>query len=219
MSIPYICHIMKKPVFLLLFLLAAVSCSMPVDTPENASQTLESIIMSRRSIRRYTACPISRDTLDIILNSGLNAPNGQNRQAYEIRVVGNPEFLAEISAAVQTGDSHAVDAAGSATSAESIFHGAPCVLFLANDTSYDMSQVDCGLLGENMILTAWSMGIGSCCMAGPVRQMKDSEACAPLIGKMGFSEGYNLLYCIVMGYPDESPSARPRKTEKIRYVE
>lgn len=203
----------------MLCLLAAASCSMPVNTPENAPQTLEDIIMSRRSIRRYTECPIGRDTLDIILNSGLNAPNGQNRQAYEIRVVDNPEFLAEISAAVQTGDSRAVDGAGHATSVESIFHGAPCVLFLANDTSYDMSQVDCGLLGENIILTAWSMGIGSCCMAGPIRQMKESEACAPLIRKMGFSEGYNLLYCIVMGYPDEFPSARPRKTEKIRFVE
>lgn len=206
---------MKKTVFLLLVLLAAVSCSTPVNTSKYASQAVEKVIMSRRSIRKYTDQPISREVLDQVLNYGINAPNGQNRQAYEIRVVDNPVLLAEISSAVQTGDSREVDG----KAAKSIFFGAPCVVFLANDTSYDMSQVDCGLLGENIILSAWSMGIGSCCMASPVRQMKESEACAPLIEKMGFSEGYNLLYCIVMGYPDESPAAKPRKTEKIRYVE
>ena len=40
-----------------------------------------------------------------------------------------------------------------------MFNNAPTVVFIANDPAYDMSQIDCGLLGENMILSAWSMGI------------------------------------------------------------
>lgn len=47
-----------------------------------------------------------------------------------------------------------------------MFNNAPTVVFIANDPAYDMSQMDCGLLGENMILSAWSMGIGSCCLGG-----------------------------------------------------
>lgn len=199
---------MKKAVFLLFLALFSGACSMPENTSEEASEVIGNVIMSRRSIRRYQASPIGRDTLDIILNSGINAPNGQNRQAYEIRVVENREFLDAVSTALNSGNP-----------GRDAFAGAPCVVFLANDTSYDMSQVDCGLLGENLILSAWSMGIGSCCMAGPIRQMKESEACAPYLEKLGFSEGYNLLYCITLGYPDEAPDAKPRKKDVIRFVE
>ena len=193
---------MKKSIILFLFLLAAVSCAPSMN---NASQAVENVIMSRRSIRQYTDQTISREVLDKILDHGINAPNGQNRQAYEIRVVDDPALLDDISEAV-------------AGTRKSIFAGAPCVVFLANYTGYDMSQVDCGLLGENIILSAWSMGIGSCCMAGPIRQMKESEACRPYVEKLGFSEGYNLLYSIVLGYPAESPAAKPRKTDMIRFV-
>ena len=80
-----------------------------------------------------------------------------------------------------------------------MFRNASTVVFIANDKSYDLSQIDCGLLGENMILSAWSMGIGSCCLGGPTR--------------------YQLLYCIAFGYPDETPSAKPRNAEKIRFID
>lgn len=172
-------------------------------------------MMSRRSIRQYTDKRISRDTLNRILECGINAPNGQNRQAYEIRVVDNPELLAEITAAVVNDNKDNAPKNG----AKNIFANATCVVFIANDTTYDVSQVDCGLLGENIILAAWARGIGSCCMAHPVRQMKDSKSCAPYIEKLGFSKDYNLLYCIAMGYPDETPGAKPRKTDKIRFID
>lgn len=49
--------------------------------------------------------------------------------------------------------------------------------------------------------------------------MKESESCAPYIQKLGFSAGYNLLYSIALGYPNESPDAKPRKEDMIKYVE
>lgn len=104
--------------------------------------------------------------------------------------------------------------------ASTIFAGAPCVIFIARDTTYDISAIDCGLLGENIILKAWTMGIGSCCMAGPTRMMMQSKACQPYMERLGFSTDYELLYCIVLGYAAESPDAKPRKyDEKIRFIE
>ena len=50
-------------------------------------------MMSRRSIRKYKPQPVGRDTMQVILNCGINAPNGQNKQSWEIRVVDNPEFI------------------------------------------------------------------------------------------------------------------------------
>lgn len=202
---------MKKIVYLLLTtILAACSAQAP---HEDAAQVADKLIMSRRSIRQYTAQPVSRDTLEQILNCGINAPNGRNRQSYEIRVVDNPELLKAMWEAVRD-DNPTMD-----WKMESLFFGAPCVIFLANDTSYDMAQVDCGLLGENIILKAWSMGLGTCCAAHPVRQMKESSVCAPIIEKLGFSQGFNLLYSIAIGYPAENPEARPRRNDMIKFVE
>ena len=208
---------MKKLSILILCMMALASCSQSDVTKESPkdSESVENVIMARRSIRQYTKQTISRDTLDRIIKCGINAPNGQNRQAYEIRIVNNPQLLKEISDAVLKDNKDMSLKPG----ADNIFFGATTVVFIGNDTSYDMSQIDCGLLGENIMLSAWEKGIGSCCMAFPIRLMKESESCAPLVQKLGFSAGYNLLYCIVMGYPNENPDAKPRKEDMIKYVE
>jgi nitroreductase len=208
---------MKKLSFLFLCMMVLASCSQSDVTKEstNDSKSVENVIMARRSIRQYTKQTISRDTLDQIIKCGINAPNGQNRQAYEIRVVNNPQLLKEISDAVLKDNKDMSLKPGT----DNIFFGASTVVFIGNDMSYDMSQIDCGLLGENIMLSAWEKGIGSCCMAFPIRLMKESESCAPLVQKLGFSAGYNLLYCIAMGYPNENPDAKPRKEDMIKYVE
>ncbi len=53
-------------------------------------------IMSRRSIRQYKEGPVARDTMQIILECGINAPNAINRQAWEVRVVDDPAVMAEL---------------------------------------------------------------------------------------------------------------------------
>ena len=210
----------KTLLFSLLGATLLSACTAPsTQTNETATtsdaEAIERVIMARRSIRQYTDRTLSRDTLQQILIAAVNAPNGQNRQAYELRVVDNPQLLLEISDAVAS-DTEVRIRKGTST----IFAGAPCVVFIARDTTYDISAIDCGLLGENLILKAWSMGIGSCCMAGPTRQMMKSKACTPYMERLGFSTDYELLYCITLGFPAESPDAKPRKyDEKIRFVE
>ena len=209
---------MRKVLYSLMAMMFLASCTIQTEKTGrgyNDYDVVEKVIMSRRSVRQYTDRPINRDTLNEILKCGINAPNGQNRQAYEIRVIDNPKLLSEITEAVVKDNPENAPKNG----AENIFVGATCVIFIANDTAYDVSQVDCGLLGENIVLSAWAKGIGSCCMAQPVRLMKGSRSCAPYIEKFGLSKDYNLLYCIAMGYPNEKPEAKPRKTDKIRFVE
>ena len=48
-------------------------------------------------------------------------------------------------------------------------------MFITNDPAYDMSQIDCGLLGENMIFVCLVNG-NICCLGGPVRFMKSAAA-------------------------------------------
>jgi nitroreductase len=49
--------------------------------------------------------------------------------------------------------------------------------------------------------------------------MKTSEAAAPYVQRLQLSEGYELLYAIAVGYPDEAPDAKPRDAAKVKFVE
>lgn len=205
---------------LLTFALATLmftSCNQPKEQnaeTESSNDAVTELMMSRRSIRKYKDSLINKETLDEILKCGVNAPNGKNLQAYEIRVLSSALIDSITSAVVK--DNPQI---GEREGFKNIFVDAPCVLCIAYDTTYDMSQVDCGLLGENIILSAWSKGIGSCCLGSSARWIKDSPSAKPYLDKIGFSEGYELLYCIALGYPDETPEAKPRTMDKIKYME
>ena len=205
---------------LLTFALATLmfaSCNQPKEQnaeTESSNDAVTELMMSSRSIRNYKDSIINKETLDEILKCGVNAPNGKNLQAYEIRVL-SPALIDSIKSAVVKDNPQIGEREGF----KNIFVDAPCVLSIAYDTTYDMSQVDCGLLGENIILSAWSKGIGSCCLGSSARWIKDSPSAKPYLDKIGFSEGYELLYCIALGYPDETPEAKPRTMDKIKYME
>lgn len=181
------------------------SCGESADRPDAAakdqnqdrSEAVVDNIMSRRSIRRYADRQVPRDVLDKIIECGINAPNGRNQQAYEVKVV--------------------ADSASAAYLADSVkgLYRAPVYMFIANDTGYDMSLIDTGLLSGNIGLAAWAYGIGSVNLGMPVRSIKENPE---LLRRLGFSEGYDLCLILALGYPAETPDAKPRKADKVQFV-
>lgn len=184
-------------------------------TDIDSAKVMTELMMSRRSIRAYKDSVISRETLNDILKCGINAPNGKNLQSYEIRVIDSPALIDSMTQAVVKDKPEIAQREGF----KNIFVNAPCVVCIAYDTQYDMAQIDCGLLGENIILAAWAKGIGSCCLGSSARWLLDSPSAKPYLDRLAFSKGYQLLYCIALGYPDETPEAKPRRDNMIRFVE
>lgn len=181
----------------------------------DTASVVNDLMMSRRSIRAYKDSVISRETLNEILKYGINAPNGQNLQSYEIRVIDSPALIDSITQAVVNDNPKIAERDGF----KNIFVNAPCVVCIACDTQYDMAQIDCGLLGENIILAAWAKGIGSCCLGSSARWILDSPSAKPYLDRMAFSKGYKLLYCIALGYPAETPKAKPRRDDMIKFMD
>ena len=200
-----------------LCLVAAASCYNQTNEENTAMKEDNAVIetiMSRRSIRKYKDQPVDREVLNKILECGVNAPNGQNKQSWEIRVVDSPELMAEMKRAVIKGHPDMP-----AEMAEGCFRGAPVMVFIARDTTYPFSAYDCGLLAENIVLSAWSLGVGSICLGSPVFFLSDNEACKPYLERLDFSEGYELCLCVGLGYADETPEAKPRDMKKVRFIE
>ncbi|MDR1897398.1 MAG: nitroreductase [Prevotellaceae bacterium] len=153
-------------------------------------------IMSRRSIRSYKKEQIKDEELNKILECGINAPSAMNRQSWEIRVVQNPEILKNLG---------------------SSFHNAPTLIIIASVADNFFSPVDCGLLGQNILLAAESLDIGTCVIGSILNAFETPEG-AEVLKNLKLSEGYKPLYAIAVGYKNEKPDAKPRDKEKIKII-
>jgi hypothetical protein len=60
----------------ILLLVASACCQNQAQSSGNNSDAVIENIMARRSIRKYKPTPVSRDTMNAILECGINAPNG-----------------------------------------------------------------------------------------------------------------------------------------------
>ncbi len=176
-------------------------------------QVIETI-MARRSIRAYKDQPVEREKVQKILECGINAANAINKQAWEIRVVDNPEWINGVSALFAAANPKMAEDPGF----KNMFRNAPTVIFVANEVDFKYSPVDCGLLGGNIVTAAQAMGLGTCIMGGPIGFFYTPEA-AEYLAKLNIPEGYQLLYCVALGYPDESPEAKPRDASKIQFID
>lgn len=215
---------MKKLFFAAIALVMVTSCCQKAEQPceneccaEGHNPVIETI-MSRRSIRKYTDQAVPRELLNQIAECGINAPNGMNAQQWEVRIVDNQEWLKNITEAQRK----AAEGTPMAKQFEdpalkNVFRNAPAVIFIAHKPGH-CTQVDCGLMAGNMVLTAKSLGLGSIVMMGPLGFFS-TEAGEPFLKSLGLSEGYKLLLCVGVGYADEEPTARPRNKEVIKYVE
>lgn len=185
------------------------------DSKVTVAQTNEVIetIMARRSIRKYKTQPVEAEKLQEILKCGINAPNGMYKQSWQIRVVQNPEFLAEIDKGFM-----AYKEKTGMKGRSRAFYGAPCLIFVAYDLNYDLSQIDCGLLGENIMLAAQSLGLGTCCL-GQVTRYLMSEDAQDMLARLAIPATHKLVYAISLGYPDEAPAAKPRDMQRVKFID
>ena len=178
-------------------------------------QTVIENIMTRRSVRDYKEEPVCREQMSKILECGIYAPSAMNSQGWAVRVVDTPDFIEGVTAIAK----EMMPQMTELPNFRNFFRNAPTVAFIAvPDESYS-GEFDAGLLAENMMLSAWSMGIGSCCL-GSVIPVMNSDAAKPYLERLNLPEGYHLQVAIAFGYPaGESPEAPERDYSKAYYVE
>lgn len=215
---------MKKISFILAALLTVliISCDTKQEekTEVNKKDIVVETIMNRRSIRSYKPEQIKDDELKQIIECGIYAPSGLNKQSWEVRVIQNPDFIAEINngfVKYAAGQQMEGSASRSQQPGFSVFHGAPTVILVASNESL-YSPIDCGLLGENILLSAEAMDIGTCVVGGVTEYLNTPEAKKNIVPKFNLSAGYKPLYCIVMGYKNETPKVTTRDKSKVEYI-
>ena len=173
-----------------------------------------STIMARRSVRKYLDKPVEHEKLDVIVRAGINAPSGSNRQPWIVRVVEDQQLIDRVTQVFKQENAEQVQRD---KNFKNMFRNAPnliCVCTPANGGG----ELDAGLLGENMMLAAQAMGLGTCCLGGPVRFLLSNEKARFFLDSLDIPSDYKLLYIIGVGYPDEQPDAKPRDASKVNFI-
>ena len=184
------------------------------DCCKKSNEVIETI-MSRRSIRKYLDKPVEHDKLAIVAKCGINAPNALNQQPWAVRVVEDQNFIRETTEIFKKEKPEQVkhDA-----NFKNMYRNAPNIIVVATPKGDNWGLLNAGLLGENKMLAAQSLGLGTCCLGSAARFLQDSEACKPYMAKLNLPKDYEICYVIAIGYPDEAPEARQRDESKIEYI-
>ncbi len=171
-------------------------------------------IMARRSIRKYLDKPVEHEKLEMVVNAGINAPSGMNRQPWIIRVVEDQQLIADVTEVYKRNNPEQVKRD---KDFKNMFRNAPNLICVCTPAEGG-GELDAGLLGENMMLAAQSMGLGTCCLGGPVRFLNSNADAKFFLDRLNIPEGYKLNYILAIGYPDEQPEAKPRDASKVHYI-
>lgn len=187
--------------------------------PEHKNEVVEAI-KNRRSIRSYKPEQIDQTQLDTIIDCGISAPSALNKQSWEIRVIQDADLLKRINDSFVE-KAKGKELKGSAARAQepgfSVFHGAPTLIIVAKDKSNPYSAVDCGLLAQNILLSAESMNIGTCTIGNMASILNDPDA-KEFLKEINMPDTHEVAFGIAIGYKNESPEAKPRDASKVQYI-
>ena len=185
-----------------------------------------SAIYDRRSTRKFSDKPISKEDLTEIIESGIKAPSSKNRQPWKFIVVQGKEkeemlkvfrkgiLREEKETALLPQSRQHIPAAKYTVD---IMEEAPVAVFVVNTLGkgilsemtpeehiYEICNVQSiSAAIQNMLLAAEEMGIGSLWIC-------DIYFAYAEISEWLNSEG-QLIAAVAFGYPNEFPKARPRK--------
>lgn len=167
------------------------------------------VIEARRSIRKFSAHPVFDQDIKVILEAARLSPSAKNRQPWLFMVLKDEdknEIVHIMKSIIGTKDlPDFVNA--SLFSAQSMEEAGAIILILKEKEPlwHDGDMLSIGACIENMCLCATDLGLGAL-------WIRDTEFTKEIICQhIGYPE-LELVSVLAIGYPNESPKARPRKT-------
>ena len=161
--------------------------------------TLAEQIMARRSYRgKYRPDRVPREDLKTILEAGLAAPSGCNKQTASLIAVDDPEILKQINAVIDP----------------PVCETAPamiCVLSQRINAFRDrcFATQDYSAAIENMLLAISALGYGSCWFEGHITD--EDRICDRIAEILDVPEGYELVCILPVGKMESAPSEPKKK--------
>lgn len=182
-------------------------------------------ILNRRSIRKYKPDPISAANRDLIVKAGLYAASSKSVQPWHITIAQTPEVIADITretkaAIIRANVTRYLGMAKSDAYAVN-FGNAPLFMIVGVDPTATACPIEDGsLVIGNMMLAAYSLGIGSCWVNQLGCVCNEPEFRNFLTARLSFPANMNIVGSCAFGYSAvDHPKTPPRKEGAVNIVE
>ena len=147
-------------------------------------------IRTRRSVRSFNEKPVSRETIEQIIDGARLAPSANNIQPWEFVVVTDQTVREKIANATDYG--------------KFIADAPVCVAVFCKDTKYYLED-GCAAT-ENILMGACALGLASCWVAG------DKKGYAKRISTiLGVPDSHKLVSLLALGYSNIKASGKGKR--------
>jgi nitroreductase len=183
---------------------------------------IDKAISGRRSTREYTTEAVDEKVIRRLISAAAKAPSAVNQQPWTFTVIRDQGLLDRISreakaymlktmpAGTQSGHFH------SSLNDENlqIFYHAPVLVLISGNAPGQWIIEDCALAAENLMLSAYADGLGTCWIGFAQSFLNTPE------GKhaLGLPAEWTPVAPIIIGHPKSAPVPVVHKEPEIRWI-
>jgi nitroreductase len=156
-------------------------------------------ILTRRSIRRYNAQPVTEETIHLLLEAAMQSPTARNTQSWSFVVITNRTTL---------------DSLVEIHPYAKMLKEAPLTILVCADLSLEEDKshqcINCAAATQNILLAAHASGLGSVWLGVYPRE----ERINPIKKLLNLAENILPMSLIAIGFPAEEKTSPTRYDEK-----
>jgi nitroreductase len=182
-------------------------------------------IKTRRSVRSYESRKVPRDIISTLIQAGNNAPSGMNSQPWRFVVIedeglhkkmvetavpnakkilqtvklSNPERYQQIMKRYEELE-------------DPIYYSAPAIIFVVGRGPH--ADLSCPLACENMMLAAYSLGLGTCWVQFGSFITENEE----IRKALDLKEDEKIFGPVIVGYPKIFPDPPQKREPEIKWL-
>ena len=178
---------------------------------------LDDCIKGRRSVRLYKDEAVPKDKIEAILEAGVWAATGMDRQPWRFIMVEDKDIIKFVSEETKKAVKEAMPAVAERfeTEKDIICYNAPVLIFICTEADKTFGQInlrDCVLAAQNMFLKAHELGLGACYM-GWIDLLYQTHP--ETLRKTVIPSGYEMQVPLILGYPKSKAGAGKRNQPNI----
>jgi nitroreductase len=183
------------------------------------------VIAERRAVRTYEPKPVPRDIITKIIEAANQAPSAMNSQPWRFIVVEDKEFHKKLTKAAIPQSQKQLESFKNVNLEryeaikkrydelqDPIYYSAPVIIFVIGSGPF--ADLSCPLACQNIMLAAYSLGLGSCWVHFG-SMVTDNEE---IRRELELKDEEKIYGPIIIGYTQKFPEPPPKKEPRVKWI-